>query len=129
MKLPLRQLDKHLNDGPQAEAQGRSLLEAGYTTVMVSGNTMGTVPLAEKSANGTINAPRYIPSGAVNINATPDAARQAVRDLVMQGAKHTGEIGVNPEPRMPQSQRDTLAKVFKLLTAPQRNALLAMPKP
>ncbi|MGE0446358.1 MAG: amidohydrolase family protein [Vicinamibacterales bacterium] len=102
---------KHLNDGPQAEAQGRSLLEAGYTTILVSGQAAGTSSLAMKSETGAINGPRIIPSGGVNLRQTPAEARAAVQALAAAGVKHTGEIGLTPEPAPPQAEVETLKAI------------------
>jgi imidazolonepropionase-like amidohydrolase len=99
---------KHLNDGPQAEAQGRSLLEAGYTTILVSGQAAGTTALSTRFESMELNGPRIIPSGGVNINMGPDVARMAVQALAAAGVKHSGEINVTPEPGPPASQVEAL---------------------
>lgn len=102
---------KHLNDGPQAEAQGRSLLEAGYTTILVSGQAQGTLALAQKSERGEINGPRIIPSGQVNLRQTPAEARAQVQALAAMGIKNTAEIALTPEPAPPQAEIETLRAI------------------
>jgi len=102
---------KHLNDGYQAEAQGRSLLEAGYTTILVSGQAQGTSSLADKVNRMDINGPRIIPSGAVNLRQTPAEARAQVQMLASMGIKHTGEIVITPEPAPPQAEIETLRAI------------------
>jgi imidazolonepropionase-like amidohydrolase len=102
---------KHLNDGYQAEAQGRSLLEAGYTTILVSGAAQGTSSLADKVNKMEINGPRIIPSGAVNLRQTPAEARAQVQMLASMGIKYTAEIGLTPEPAPPQAEVETLRAI------------------
>ena len=104
---------KHLNDGPQAEAQGRSLLEAGYTTILVSGQAMGTMALRDRVEKLEVNGPRIIPSGAVNLRQTPAEARAQVQALAAMGVKHTGEIGLTPEPAPPQAEIETLRAIVE----------------
>ncbi|OFW28240.1 MAG: hypothetical protein A3G76_04645 [Acidobacteria bacterium RIFCSPLOWO2_12_FULL_65_11] len=101
---------KHLNDGPQAESRGRSLLEAGFTTILVSGQAQGTLALA-KRYESELNGPRIIPSGAVSVNMTPDEARAAIRAMAEAGVKHTGEIGLTPEPAPPMNEIETLRAI------------------
>jgi imidazolonepropionase-like amidohydrolase len=102
---------KHLNDGYQAEAQGRSLLEAGYTTILVSGQAQGTSSLAAKVDKMEINGPRIIPSGAVSLRQTPAEARAQVQELAAMGIKNTGEIVLTPEPAPPQAEVETLRAI------------------
>jgi imidazolonepropionase-like amidohydrolase len=102
---------KHLNDGYQAEAQGRSLLEAGYTTILVSGQAQGTASLSDKVNKMEINGPRIIPSGAVNLRQTPAEARAQVQMLAAMGIKNTAEIGLTPEPAPPQAEVETLRAI------------------
>jgi imidazolonepropionase-like amidohydrolase len=102
---------KHLTDGPQAEAQGRSLLEAGYTTILVSGQIDGTKALSEKTERGEYNGPRIIPSGGINLRQTPAEARVQVQALAAAGIKHTAEIVLTPEPAPPQAEMETLKAI------------------
>jgi imidazolonepropionase-like amidohydrolase len=104
---------KHLNDGPQAEAQGRSLLEAGYTTILVSGQAQGTMAQRDRSERGDINGPRIIPSGQINLRQTPGEARAQVQALAAMGVKHTAEIGLTPEPAPPQAEIETLRAIVE----------------
>ncbi|MEQ1759232.1 MAG: amidohydrolase family protein [Vicinamibacterales bacterium] len=102
---------KHITEGPQAEAQGRSLLEAGYTTILVSGQVEPTKTLSEKTERGDYNGPRIIPSGAVNLRQTPAEARAQVQAIAAAGVKHTGEIGLTPEPAPPQAEVEVLKAI------------------
>ncbi|OFW28239.1 MAG: hypothetical protein A3G76_04640 [Acidobacteria bacterium RIFCSPLOWO2_12_FULL_65_11] len=103
---------KHVTDGPSSEAQMRSLLEAGYTTILAGGGAaMANISLRDKVESGTINGPRIIPSGGAGLNQTPQQASAAVQALAMQGVLHTGEIGLTPEPFPPQPQVETLKAI------------------
>jgi imidazolonepropionase-like amidohydrolase len=84
---------RHINTGPNEKAQMQALLEVGYTTVLSGGGPAdGNITLRDHIEQGTINGPRVIPSGAVRLNVTPDAARAEVRALAAKGIKFTGEI-------------------------------------
>jgi imidazolonepropionase-like amidohydrolase len=90
---------KHINTGPDEKAQMQSLLEAGYTTILSGGGPGdGNLTLRDHVESGMINGPRIIPSERVNLRGTPDEARAAVRAMAAKGIKHTGEIGLTPEP-------------------------------
>ncbi len=103
---------KHLNDGPDGKAWMQSLLEAGFTTVLIGGGAAdANLALAAKTASGEYNGPRLIPSGTVNLRQTPAEARAAVQALVAKGVKHTGEIGLTPEPAPPQAEIETLRAI------------------
>jgi imidazolonepropionase-like amidohydrolase len=58
-----------------------------------------------------INGPRIIPSGQVNLRQTPAEARAAVQALAARGIKHTGEIGLTPEPAPPQAEVEVLKAI------------------
>ncbi len=58
-----------------------------------------------------INGPRIIPSGRVSIRQTPAEARAAVQALAAKGVKHTGEIGLTPEPAPPQAEIEVLKAI------------------
>ena len=103
---------KHVNDGPNGKAWMQSLLEAGYTTVLIGGGQAdANLALAAKVASGEYNGPRLIPSGQVNLRQTPAEARAAVQALAAKGVKHTGEIGLTPEPAPPQAEVETLKAI------------------
>src|SRR5207253_101094 len=103
---------KHLVDGPTAKAWMQSLLEAGYTTVLIGGGAAeANLALARKIESGEYNGPRAIPSGAVNLRQTPADARAAVQALAKLGIKHTGEIALTPEPAPPQAEIETLKAI------------------
>jgi len=103
---------KHLNAGPNEAVQMQSLLEAGYTTVLIGGGMADVnAGLAERVNSGKVNGPRLIPSGTVALRQTPAEARVAVQQLAAKGIKHTGEIGITPEPAPPQSEIETLRAI------------------
>jgi imidazolonepropionase-like amidohydrolase len=92
--------------------QMRSLLEAGTTTVLAGGGPAEqNLALAEHIAKGEWIGPRVIASGAVNLRQTPGEARAAVQALAKMGVKHTGEIGLTPEPAPPQAEIETLKAI------------------
>jgi len=103
---------KHLADGPTGKAWMQSLLEAGYTTVLIGGGLAdANLALAKKIESGEYNGPRAIPSGAVVLRQTPSEARAAVQALAKMGIKHTGEIALTPEPAPPQAEIETLKAI------------------
>jgi imidazolonepropionase-like amidohydrolase len=103
---------KHVADGPNGKAWMQSLLEAGYTTVLIGGGQAdANLALAAKVASGEYNGPRLIPSGQVQLRHTPAEARAAVQALAAKGVKHTGEIGLTPEPAPPQAEIETLKAI------------------
>lgn len=105
---------KHVNDGPTGKAWMQSLLEAGYTTILIGGGQAdANVALATKVASGEYNGPRLIPSGQVGLNQTPAEARAAVQALAAKGVKHTGEIGLTPEPAPPQAQMEVVKAIVE----------------
>ena len=88
---------KHVNNGENAPAQMRSLLEAGYTTVLAGGGQADVnIALRDRIDKGEFVGPRIIPSGQVNLRQAPAEARAAVQALAAKGVKHTGEIGLTP---------------------------------
>ena len=103
---------KHLADGPTGKAWMQSLLEAGYTTILVGGGAAeANLALAKKIESGEYNGPRVIPSGTVVLRQTPVEARAAVQALAQMGIKHTGEIGLTPEPAPPQAEIEVLRAI------------------
>ena len=103
---------KHLADGPTGKAWMQSLLEAGYTTVLIGGGPAeANLALARKIESGEYNGPRVIPSGAVVLRQTPAEARAAIQALAKLGVKHTGEIALTPEPAPPQAEIETLKAI------------------
>jgi len=103
---------KHLADGPTGKAWMQSLLEAGYTTVLIGGGQAeANLALARKIESGEYNGPRVIPSGAVSLRQTPAEGRAAVQALARIGIKHTGEIALTPEPAPPQAEIETLRAI------------------
>jgi len=90
---------KHINTGPNEKELMQSLLEAGYTTVLCAGGPGdGTMALRDHIESGMINGPRVIPSERINLRGTPEEARATIRAMAAKGIKHTGEIGLTPEP-------------------------------
>src|SRR5438093_9839887 len=83
---------RHVNTGPNEKQQMQDLIDAGYTTVLSGGGPAeGNITLRDHIEKGLIKGPRIIPSGAVRLNTTADAARADVRKLVEQGIKFSGE--------------------------------------
>jgi len=81
---------KHVNNGENAAAQMRSLLEAGYTTVLAGGGPAeANIALRDRIDKGEFVGPRIIASGQVNLRQTPAEARAAVQALAAKGIKHT----------------------------------------
>src|SRR5205814_1608762 len=73
---------KHVNNGENAAAQMRSLLEAGYTTVLAGGGPAeANIALRDRIDKGEFVGPRIIASGTVNLRQTPAEARAAVQAL------------------------------------------------
>jgi imidazolonepropionase-like amidohydrolase len=100
---------KHINTGPMEKEQMQSLLEAGYTTILSGGGPGdGNLMLRDHIESGMINGPRIIPSERINLRGTPDEARAAVRAMAAKGIKHTGEIGLTPEPGPTPQEIDVL---------------------
>jgi len=90
----------------------QSLLEAGYTTVLAGGGAAeANLALAKKVESGEYNGPRIIPSGTIALRQTPPEARMAVQVLAQMGVKHTGEIGLTPEPAPPQAEIEVLKAI------------------
>ena len=103
---------KHVNNGENAAAQMRSLLEAGYTTVLAGGGQAdANIALRDRIDKGEFIGPRIIASGQVNLRQTPAEARAAVQALAARGIKHTGEIGLTPEPAPPQAEIEVLKAI------------------
>jgi len=103
---------KHVSSNPNEKVQMQSLLEAGYTTILAGGGMAdNNLMLRDHIESGMINGPRIIPSGAVGLRQTPAEARAAVQALAAKGVKHTGEIGLTPEPAPPQAEVEVLKAI------------------
>lgn len=103
---------KHVQNSPALAAQGPSLLEAGFTTVLNGGgNAMNNLAIQNRIESGEVNGPRIIASASVPLNQTPQEAAAAVEAMASQGVKHTGEIGLTPEPAPPQAQIEVLRAI------------------
>jgi imidazolonepropionase-like amidohydrolase len=103
---------KHLNMGPNINGQLQSALEAGYTTILIGGGQAdNNIALRDLVESGKANGPRLIPSGQIQLRQTPAEARAAVQALAAKGVKHTGEIGLTPEPAPPQAEIETLRAI------------------
>jgi imidazolonepropionase-like amidohydrolase len=101
---------KHVNNFDAA--QMRSLVEAGYTTVLAGGGTAeANIALRDRVEKGEWVGPRIIASGQINLRQTPAEARAAVQALAAKGIKHTGEIGLTPEPAPPQAEIEVLKAI------------------
>ena len=103
---------KLVNNGETAAAQMRSLLEAGYTTVLSGGGPADqNIALRDRIDKGEFVGPRVIPSGQINLRQTPAEARAAVLALAAKGVKHTGEIALTPEPGPPQAEIEVIKAI------------------
>jgi imidazolonepropionase-like amidohydrolase len=92
--------------------QMKSLIEAGYTTVLAGGGPAeANIALRDRVEKGEVIGPRVIPSGQVNLRQTPAEARAAVQELAKKGVRHTGEIGLTPEPAPPQAEIEVLKAI------------------
>jgi imidazolonepropionase-like amidohydrolase len=101
---------KHVNNF-NAE-QVKLMLEAGYTTVLAGGGPAdANIALRDRIDKGEWIGPRIIPSGQINLRQTPAEARAAVQALAAKGVKHTGEIGLTPEPGPPQSEIEVIKAI------------------
>ncbi len=101
---------KHVNNFDAA--QMKSLIEAGYTTVLAGGGPAdANIALRDRIEKGEIVGPRIIAVGPGE--SPPDAGRSARRDPGPggQGIKHTGEIGLTPEPAPPQAEIEVLKAI------------------
>jgi len=103
---------KHVSNGDAAAGQMRSLLEAGYTTVLAGGGQAdANIALRDRIDKGEFIGPRIIASGQINIRQTPAEARAAVQALAAKGLRHTGEIALTPEPAPTQAEIDVLTAI------------------
>jgi imidazolonepropionase-like amidohydrolase len=75
------------------------------------GQADNNIALRDLVESGKANGPRLIPSGQVQLRQTPAEARAAVQALAAKGVKHTGEIGLTPEPAPPQAEIETLKAI------------------
>ncbi len=104
---------KHVNNGETAAGQMRSLLEAGYTTVLAGGGQAdANIALRDRIDKGEFIGPRIIASGQINLRQTPAEARAAVQALAAKGLKHTGEIALTPEPGPTQAEIEVLKAIL-----------------
>jgi imidazolonepropionase-like amidohydrolase len=104
---------KHVNNGETAAGQMRSLLEAGYTAVLAGGGQADVnIALRDRIDKGEFIGPRIIASGQINLRQTPAEARAAVQGLAAKGLKHTGEIGLTPEPGPTQAEIEVLKAIL-----------------
>jgi imidazolonepropionase-like amidohydrolase len=104
---------KHVSNGENAAGQMRSLLEAGYTTVLAGGGQADVnIALRDRIDKGEFIGPRIIASGQINLRQTPAEARAAVQALAAKGVKHTGEIGLTPEPGPTQAEIEVLKAIL-----------------
>jgi imidazolonepropionase-like amidohydrolase len=102
---------KHVNNfGPE---QMKSLLEAGYTTVLSGGGQADqNIALRDRIEKGEFIGPRIIASGQINLRQTPAEARAAVQALAAKGVRHTGEIALTPEPGPSQAEIEVLKAIL-----------------
>ena len=105
---------KHINTGPDEQAQMQRLLEAGYTTVLSGGGPgEGNLTLRDRIEQGVLNGPRVIPSERIRLaNHTPESAREEVRKMAALGIKYTGEISLTPVPGPTAQEMEVLRAVL-----------------
>jgi imidazolonepropionase-like amidohydrolase len=92
---------KHLNTSPSGEKeQMEDLIDNGFTTVLSAlGPADSNLELIKKIESGQMNGPRIIASsGRLDLHASPEQTRAAIRALAAEGIHFTGEIAVTPEP-------------------------------
>ena len=101
---------KHVNNfGRRADAvAARSRLHHGPRRRRAGGQN---IALRDRIDKGEFVGPRIIASGQVNLRQTPAEARAAVQALAAKGVKHTGEIGLTPEPAPPQAEIEVLKAI------------------
>src|SRR6185436_10531298 len=80
------------------------------TVLAGGGPAEQNLALRDRIEKGEIG-PRIIASGQINLRQTPAEARAAVQALAAKGVKHTGEIGLTPEPAPPQSEIEVLKAI------------------
>jgi len=104
---------RHINTGPNEEAQMQAFLEAGYTTILSGGGPAeGNITLRDHIDGGQINGPRIIPSGSLRLaNNTPENARAEIRKMAEMGIKFTGEISLTPIPGPSEKELEILRAV------------------
>ncbi|MGE0445834.1 MAG: amidohydrolase family protein [Vicinamibacterales bacterium] len=103
---------KHVNNGPNAQGQMRTLLEAGYTTILSGGSNMASdVELRDRIDKGEFPGPRIIPSERVSLRQTPAEARAQIQAMAKKGIMHTAEIALTPEPAPPQAEIEVLRAI------------------
>jgi len=105
---------RHINTGPEEKAQMQRQLEAGYTTILSGGGPGdGNLTLRQHIESGQINGPRVIPSERLRLaGMTPDAAREAVRQMKAAGIDYTGEISLTPVPGPSAQELEVLRAVL-----------------
>src|SRR5690349_23056436 len=104
-------IDGHKHVNTYNAEQMKSLIEAGYTTVLAGGGPAEqNLTLRDRIEKGEVG-PRVIPSGQNNLRQTPAEARAAVQALAAKGVKHTGEIGLTPIPGPTQAEIEVLKAI------------------
>ena len=92
----------------------RSLLEAGYTTILAGGGAaIDNLTLSKNVESGTIDGTRIIPSGPAGTTRRRGWHPEAVQALAIRGVRNTGEIVVDAEPFPPQAQVETLKAIVE----------------
>jgi imidazolonepropionase-like amidohydrolase len=105
-------IDGHKHVNTFNAEQMKSMLEAGYTTVLSGGGPADqNLALRDRIEKGEFVGPRVIPSGQINLRQTPAEARAAVQALAAKGVKHTGEIALTPEPGPPQAEIEVIKAI------------------
>src|SRR5262245_15281873 len=112
------QLLGKLAAAPSLNDQQRAIIKKLYKDQVKSRGGFDSIKMAMDDAGVS-----FTPEQISQIHPLFDQQNEARVQLMKESQ------GQPEKAKLDQLQRDTLAKVFKLLTVPQRNALLAMPKP
>ncbi len=91
---------RHVNTGPDEQAQMQALLDAGYTTILSGGGPAdGNIALRDHIDSGRIRGPRIIPSARLDLaDNTPDSVRAETRAIAKLGVQWIGEMALTPKP-------------------------------
>jgi hypothetical protein len=112
------QLLGKLAAAPALNDQQRAVIKKLYKDQVKSRGGFDSIKMAMDDAGVP-----FTPEQISQIQPLFDQQNEARVQLTKEGQGQPDKV------KLDLLQRDTLAKVFKLLTAPQRTALLAMPKP
>jgi imidazolonepropionase-like amidohydrolase len=105
---------RHINTGPNEQAEMQRQLEAGYTTILSGGGPGdGNLTLRERIESGAVNGPRIIPSERIRLaQHTPESAREGIRQMKAAGIDYTGEISLTPVPGPSAQELEVLRAIL-----------------